>query len=81
MLALKINDFFSSNCIRLMPFKPLHDGRLLLHFPFVQVSFADPTNVKFVRHAIWTSPPSFKVVCVMIPFFIESTTVQEAVII
>ena len=64
-----------------MPFKPLHDGRLSLHFPFMQVSFADPTNVKFVRHAISTSPLSFKVARVMIPFFIESTTVQEAIVI
>jgi len=60
--------------------KPLQDGRLSLHFPFMQVIFADPTNVKFVRHVISTSPPSFKVACVMIPFFIESTTGQEAII-
>ena len=47
----------------------------------MHVSFADPTNVKFVRHFISTSPPSFKVAYVMIPLFIESTTGQEAIII
>jgi len=46
----------------------------------MQVSFDDPTIVKFVRHIISTSPPSFKVACVMMPFLIESTTGQEALI-
>ena len=65
----------------LLSCKPLHDGRLSLHFPFMQVSFDDPTIVKFVRHIISTSPPSFKVACVMMPFLMESTTGQEALII